>query len=36
MAFGQMQDALPINIEISKQKYYSKFSRKGATNKINS
>ena len=31
----QMQDALGRNTEISKQKYYFKFSRKLAVNKIN-
>ena len=31
----QMQDALGKNTEISKQKYYFKFSRKLAVNKIN-
>ena len=30
-----MQDALRTNIEISKQNYYSKFSRTFAINKIN-
>ena len=33
--FKQMQHALRKNIKISKQKYYSKLSRKLATNKIN-
>ena len=33
--FEQMQDTLRTSIEIFKQKYYSKFSRKLAVNKIN-
>ena len=33
--FEQMQDALRKNIEISEQKYYSKLSRRLATNKRN-
>ena len=33
--FEQMQETLQKNIEISKQKYYFKLSRKVATNKIN-
>ena len=33
--FEQTQDTLRTSIEISKQKYYSKFSRKLAVNKIN-
>ena len=33
--FEQMQDTLRTSIEISKQKYYFKFSRKLAVNKIN-
>ena len=33
--FEQMQDALRKNIDISKQKYYFKFSRKLAGHKIN-
>ena len=33
--FEQMQDTLRTSIEISKQKYYFKLSRKRAVNKIN-
>ena len=33
--FEQMQDTLRTSIEISKQKYYFKLSRKLAVNKIN-